>query len=82
MANITTKQKDQKPAGFKCPQCSFFIEMSIQSLLFEDNHKCPGCSTVFTLNRGASRDALQLVQKLHVATKNMDMKDKFNGQIW
>ena len=78
MAKINTQQKEpQRPAGFNCPQCSFFIEVTIQGLLYDDNHKCPGCGTVFHLNRQQSQTALSFVQKLHVAAQNLDSVDKF-----
>jgi transcription elongation factor Elf1 len=69
----------QRPAGFNCPKCNFFIEVSIQSLLFDDTQKCPGCGIVFSMDRKRSTEALQLVQKLHVAMKNLDSVKKFNN---
>jgi predicted RNA-binding Zn-ribbon protein involved in translation (DUF1610 family) len=65
--------------GFECPKCKFFIEITIQSLLFGDNQKCPGCGTAYTMDRTKSRDALQLVQKLHVAIQNLESVKRFEG---
>jgi uncharacterized paraquat-inducible protein A len=72
-----TDKKNPKPAGFQCPKCQFFIEVSIQSLLFEAGHQCPRCATLFSMDRGQSTEALQLIQKLHVAMKNLDSVKEF-----
>ena len=72
-------QNKNRPAGFHCPNCQFFIEMSIDGLLYEESQKCPGCSTVFVMNRSESREALELVQKLKVAMQNLDSVKEFKG---
>ena len=70
-------KQSPKPAGFECPKCHFFVEVSIQSLLFEAGHKCPRCATVFSMNRNESSEALALILKLHVAMKNLDAAKEF-----
>ncbi len=77
MENPTKNPKSQ-PAGFNCPVCSFFIEVSIQGLLYDANHRCPRCSTDFSMDRHESSDALELIQKVHVAMKNLDSVKEFN----
>lgn len=67
----------QRPAGFNCPNCQFFIEVSVHSLLYATGHTCPGCHTQFTMNRGESKEALELVQKLHVAMENVQKSKEF-----
>ena len=75
--NNPIKTPETRSPGFNCPKCNFFIEMSIQSLLYDENHKCPGCFTIFNMNRSKSTDALELIQKLHVAMKNLDSVKEF-----
>lgn len=75
----TLPEKQQRPPGFDCPKCKFFIEISIQSLLYDDTQKCPGCGTSYSMDRHKSTEALQLVQKLHVAMKNLDSVKQFNN---
>lgn len=70
---------NQRVPGFDCPKCKFFIEVSIQSLLYEDTQKCPGCGTVYSMDRGHSSEALRIVQKLHVAMQNLETVKKFNN---
>lgn len=74
---MNTPAQQQRPPGFNCPQCRFFIEVSLESLLYDDSQKCPQCKTVFSMDRSKSKDALQLIQKLHVAMKNMETVKEF-----
>jgi len=73
----TPKKPENRPAGFNCPVCSFFIEVSIQGLLYDPNHRCPRCGTDFSMNRHESSEALELIQKVHVAMKNLDSVKEF-----
>ena len=79
MSNTNMTTKEQRPIGFNCPKCNFFIEMSLEGLLYEAAHKCPGCMTEFRMDRQESSTALQLIQKLHVAMQNLDSVKKFQG---
>ena len=79
MSNVDLKNNAQRPIGFNCPKCNFFIEMSLDGLLYEATHKCPGCMTEFRMDREESSAALQLIQKLSVAMKNLDSVQKFSG---
>ena len=71
MANINISQAKQRAAGFNCPVCSFFIEVSIESLLHVKHETCPKCQTEFTMNRHDSDAALQFLQKLKMAEDNL-----------
>jgi len=73
-------QKRERSPGFNCPKCNFFIEMTIESLLYESTQTCPGCTTVFSMDRTQSKEALQLIQRLHVAMKNIETVKKFDGK--
>jgi hypothetical protein len=69
----------QRPIGFNCPKCNFFIEMSLRSMLYEPAQTCAGCMTEFRMDRDESSAALQLIQKLHVAMQNLDSVKDFRG---
>lgn len=71
------QQPVQKSPGFACPKCGFFIEMSLEGILYEANHKCPRCTTVFTMDRNASTEALKLIQQLSVAVQNLEATREF-----
>ena len=43
-------QKPERSPGFNCPNCNFFIEMSIEFLLYDKTQTCPGCTTVFSMD--------------------------------
>jgi hypothetical protein len=73
-------QKRERSPGFNCPKCNFFIEMSIESLLYDSTHTCPGCTTVFSMDRTQSTEALKVIQQLHVAMKNIETVKKFDGK--
>ena len=67
-----TNDKNQHPTGFNCPNCNFFIEVSLESLLYDSSHRCPGCHTNFTMDRNESQTALGFLQNLKGAQDNLD----------
>lgn len=69
--------ENQRASGFPCPNCQFHVEVSIQSLLYSEKQICPGCHTEFKMDRGRSREALNMVQKLQVAMENMQKAKEF-----
>jgi transcription elongation factor Elf1 len=73
----TPKKPENRLAGFNCPVCSFFIEVSIKGLLYDTNHRCPRCSTDFKMDRNESSEALELIQKVHTAMENLDSVKEF-----
>ena len=77
--NIPSAKTPQRLPGFDCPKCKFFIEVSIQSLLYDDTQKCPGCGMVYAMDRSKSTEALKLVQQVHVAMKNLESVKKFDN---
>ena len=64
--------KNQQPPGFSCPNCNFFIEVSLESLLLEGNQTCPSCQTSFSMDRSESKDALDLMNKLNDTINDLD----------
>lgn len=68
--------KNQQPPGFSCPNCNFFIEVSLKSLLLEGNQACPSCQTSFSMDHSESKEALDLMNKLKTNLSDLDkMKD-------
>lgn len=76
MSNVKITPQKQRPAGFNCPKCAFFIEVSVESLLQAENEKCPKCQSVFTMNRDSSEVALEFLQRLKVATDNLKSTER------
>lgn len=72
-------QEQQRTPGMPCPnpECGFFIEMSITSLLTQGEFKCPGCLLTLTMDREVSREALELLQKVNVQKENLESVKKF-----
>lgn len=76
MNSKTNKQPERVP-GFNCPKCNFFIEVSLQSLLYDHSHKCPSCLTEFSMDRQESKQALELIQKVYTAMQNLETAKNF-----
>ena len=74
---FANQQQQNRPPGIPCPKCSFFIEMSLQSLLYNRGFKCPVCHLELTMDRASSQPALELIQKLNVAMENVERAKKF-----
>jgi hypothetical protein len=51
---IVADNGSQRTPGFLCPSCGFFIEVSLESLLYASGHMCPGCGTNFDMDREES----------------------------
>lgn len=68
-------QTQPKP-GMACPQCGFFIDITIEDLLYKGSIICPGCTLELTMNRDSSRESLQALQDLHTAIKNVEALKK------
>ena len=67
----TRSKPKQRPPGMPCPKCGFFIEMSVQKLLYGDDFKCPACRLVLQMDRAQSRDALAILQKVDTAMQDI-----------
>ena len=71
------EMEDRKPAGFNCPKCNFFIEISIESLLYDKPIRCPGCSTHFSMDRDEQGGGIEQLQELQRKIDNIDsLKEK------
>ena len=67
----------QRQPGMPCPECGFFIEMSISSLLTQAEFKCPGCLLTLSMDRAESRSALELLQKVNTQMDNLEKHKSF-----
>ncbi len=70
--------QQEKTPGFNCPNCDFFIEVSLKSLLFDSGQDCPGCLTGFKMDRQESKKALELMQKLNTVVDNLESAKDFS----
>lgn len=69
-----------KPSGFNCPNCQFFIEVTLKSLLFSKSQDCPSCLTKFEMDRHESKQALGLMQKLNTVIENIESVKDFSPE--
>ena len=68
---------NQKQPGLNCPQCGTFIPTTIAELLSARSLRCPHCRLELTINRKESKRALEILQKVDDAQKNLDNASKF-----
>lgn len=70
--------QEQRRPGLPCPECNFFIEMSIQNILFQPSFTCPSCLLEIRVDRAKSQDAIDLLQQVNVAMAKVKKNSKFN----
>lgn len=68
--------EQQKRPGITCPECNFFIDISIPQLLRQDDFLCPGCGLVLSLMRPESRDSMEALSHLQAAIENVESVKK------
>ncbi|RQH40803.1 hypothetical protein D5R40_16170 [Okeania hirsuta] len=69
----------KKPSpGIPCPRCNFFIEMSVQSLLYQASFQCPACFLTLSMDRNQSRPALEVLQKVNKEMENIEKHKNFD----
>lgn len=68
---------NQKQPGLNCPQCGHFIPTTITELLSARALRCPHCRLELTINRQESKRAMEILQKVDDAQKNLDNASKF-----
>lgn len=67
---------NQKSPGLNCPQCGHFIPTTITELLSARSLRCPHCRLELTINRRESQRAMEILQKVDDAQKNLDNASK------
>lgn len=79
MTTNTNETPKQHTPGMACPECGFFISMSIEDVLYKQGIKCASCGLEMMMNRNMSRESLQALQQLDVAMKNLEgLKKQYN----
>lgn len=78
--SITNKPSQEHKPGLACPECGFFINMSIEDVLYKSGIQCAHCGLKLTMQRNMSKDALQALQNLDAAIKNVDTLKKRYGE--
>jgi DNA-directed RNA polymerase subunit RPC12/RpoP len=68
---------NQRQPGLNCPQCGTFIPTTIAELLSARSLRCPHCRLELTINRHESKRAMEILQKVEDAQKNLDNASKF-----
>jgi len=58
--------------GLPCPECEFFIPMTIPRLLSPEPIRCPSCGLTLNLDRQKSKKSLEMVQKAYKAMQNAE----------
>ncbi|MDJ0658200.1 MAG: hypothetical protein QNJ42_01785 [Crocosphaera sp.] len=75
---MSNNPQEKHTPGIPCPRCGFFIEMSVQSLLFQPSFQCPGCLLTLSMDRNQSRPALEVLQKVHKEMENLEKHKHFD----
>lgn len=58
--------------GFPCQNCGTRIQMTIEDLLYRTSFSCVACGATYEKNAQASAAALEMLQEVHVASKQLD----------
>ncbi len=66
------------PSGMPCPECQFFIQISLEDLLYKQSFQCPSCLLEITMNRSNSQEALQLLQDVKIAIDEVKKSRQFS----
>ena len=75
---MSINPSQQRSPGIPCPRCGFFIEMSVQSLLYQASFQCPGCLLTLSMDRNQSKAALEILQKVNKEMENIEKHKRFN----
>lgn len=67
----------QRVNGLDCPVCKAFIPVSVSRLLRESCVVCPACGLRLTINKAQSRKAMEALEKIDAAVRNLREKEIF-----
>jgi transcription elongation factor Elf1 len=75
-------QPDRPTPGFPCQGCGAKVKMTIEELLYNSSFRCVVCGAVYEKNSQASAAALEMLQEVHVASKQLDeiRRDPLRGR--
>jgi hypothetical protein len=64
--------------GFPCQNCGSRVQMTIAELLYKPSFTCVVCGCVYEKNATASAKALEMLQSVHVAAKQIEeLKERY-----
>jgi len=64
--------------GFPCQNCGSKVQMTIAELLYKPSFACVVCGCVYEKNATASAKALEMLQNVHVAAKQIEeLKERY-----
>lgn len=64
--------EERPKPGFPCQSCGTRIQMTIEDLLYRSSFRCVACGAEYEKNAQASAAALEMLQEVHVASKQLD----------
>lgn len=53
-----------QPTGFDCPECGFFIEITLEGLLNDIPIRCARCCTDFPFNKNEKFDYEEFLKRI------------------
>ncbi|MEG2099641.1 MAG: hypothetical protein RRY42_07005 [Mucinivorans sp.] len=77
LASAPQPAASQKVSGINCPECQNFIPISIHYLLHEYGIVCPHCGLSMTINRAQSKQALDALKTVELASERVKETETF-----
>lgn len=69
-----------KVSGFNCPVCGNFIPTSLEELMTKSSLVCPICNLELTIDKANSQKALDAMNKVMDAQRNVEKASHFDGK--
>lgn len=66
--------------GFNCPVCGGFIPTSMEELVTSSSLVCPFCKLQLAIDKANSRKAMEAMNKVMEAQKNVEKASHFDGK--
>ncbi len=81
MKTSPSPEQNQRIPGFECPVCRGFIPVSSFELLTKPVITCPNpqCSLELTIDRHQSQKAMDLLDQVNEAQKNLEDASSFKA---
>lgn len=69
-----------KVGGFNCPVCGSFIPTSMEELITRASLICPICNLELSIDKKSSEKAMEAMNKVMEAQKNVENTSHFDGK--
>lgn len=69
-----------KVGGFNCPVCGGFIPTSMEELVTSSSLVCPFCNLQLAIDKANSQKAIEAMNKVMEAQKNVEKASHFDGK--